>query len=428
LSSLRDAFWLRPALLVLGAVLLGEAAVLAEARDFHPAWLPREWLYSGGPSGARALLSAVGASAIGVAGTVFSITIAAMSLASGQMGPRLLRNFVRDGGNQLALGIFVATFGYCLIVLRTVRAVEEEAFVPHLGVTVAVLLGLLCVATLVWFVHHVARSISVDAAVAAVHADLLAAIARHGAREAPEPAPPPPEGGKPIRLGSSGYLRAVDERRLLGWAAARGAVLVLHARAGDYLFAGEAVGRVSGAEADAALEGAFTVGEMQSETEDLEYAARQLVEIAVRAMSPGINDPFTAIGVVERLGEALSRLVPLHLPGPAVRHAGRVVLHRSVSTYAGLCDATLHMIRQGATDSPAVLIRMMVVLHRVLEMETRPERRDTLRRHAELVRDAARRGMAEPADLAVVEGIWRQQLAAGPDAANPALRAPAAPG
>jgi uncharacterized membrane protein len=188
---------------------------------------------------------------------------------------------------------------------------------------------------------------------------------------------------------------------------------VLRVRPGDYLFAGEPVGRAMGAEPDAALEAAFTMGELQSEAQDLEYAARQLVEVAVRAMSSGINDPFTAVGVIERLGEALSHLAPLHLPDPVLRHEGRPVLYRSVTTYAGLCDTMLHMIRHHGAALPSVLIRLMTVLGRVMELEPRPERRQALRRHADLVLDAARRGLDAPAELRLVEDAWRRLAAAG---------------
>ncbi len=178
LEALGDAFWLRPALLVLACVLLGEASVWAERAGGNGFIIPDAWLYAGGEAGARSLLGAVAASTIGVAGTTFSITIAALSLASGQMGPRLLRNFVRDAGNQVALGVFLGTFAYALVVLRTVRSLEEGAFVPHLGVTGALLLALLCVATLVWFVHHIATGINVETVIATVHDDLCAALSR----------------------------------------------------------------------------------------------------------------------------------------------------------------------------------------------------------------------------------------------------------
>src|SRR6185312_16292395 len=114
-------------------------------------WLLSAWLYNGGATGARTLLGAVASSTIGVAGTVFSITIAALSLAAGQMGPRLLRNFTKDRGNQITLGAFLGTFSYSLMVLRTVRSEDEGAFVPHLSLTFGILLAFVCVGTLVYF-------------------------------------------------------------------------------------------------------------------------------------------------------------------------------------------------------------------------------------------------------------------------------------
>ena len=175
LEILGDLFWLRPALIVLGCIVLAQLGVWLETAHIagYDASSPdQNWGYSGGAEGARALLSAVASSTIGVAGTTFSITIAALTLASGQMGPRLLRNFTRDARNQVVLGIFLGTFAYALMVLRTVRTVQENPFVPHLAITGAIALALLSLATLVWFVHHIAASINVETVVDAVHHDL----------------------------------------------------------------------------------------------------------------------------------------------------------------------------------------------------------------------------------------------------------------
>ena len=145
LEILGDLFWLRPALVVLGCILLAQFGVwleTAHVAGYDASSPDTNWGYSGGAEGARALLSAVASSNIGVAGTTFSITIAALTLASGQMGPRLLRNFIRDARNQTVLGIFLGTFAYALMVLRTVRTVEEDPFVPHLAITGALVLAL----------------------------------------------------------------------------------------------------------------------------------------------------------------------------------------------------------------------------------------------------------------------------------------------
>jgi uncharacterized membrane protein len=407
LEALGDIFWIRPALIVLAGVVLGEMAVLAEQAGLQLPGVPEGWVYSGGEAGARALLSAVASSTIGVAGTTFSITVAALSLASGQMGPRLLRNFVRDRGNQMALGIFLGTFAYALVVLRTVRSVEEVAFVPHLGVTGALVLALTCVGTLVWFVHHVATGINVETVIDVVHAELSEAIerlSRDDAGAGPGAAPPR---GAAVTLAGQGYLRAVDEAGLAAWAEAQGAVVVLLVRPGEYIFPGAAVAEVAGehadGEAEAAIRAAFSLGARQAAAQDLEFAVRQLVEVATRALSPGINDPFTAIAVLDRLGAVLCSIAPRHLPRSTVERGGRVVLHRQVTDYAGLCDAMFHIIRQNAAGSPAVLIRLLEMLGRVMAVERRAERRAELLRHAELALAAGRIGTADPADVAALE-------------------------
>ena len=145
-------FWFLPAVMTALALLLAWAGIQLEEQYGIPDGLT--WVYSGGESGARSLLSAVASSAIGVAGTVFSITIAALSYAAGSMGPRLLDNFTRDRGNQVVLGTFIATFAFTLFSLRSVQGGEDSPFVPHYNVTVAMGLALACVAALVYFLAH----------------------------------------------------------------------------------------------------------------------------------------------------------------------------------------------------------------------------------------------------------------------------------
>ena len=254
LETLGDQFWLRPAVIVLACLGLGQLGVWLETARIagYDASSPAaNWGYSGGAEGARALLSAVASSTIGVAGTTFSITIAALSMASGQMGPRLLRNFTRDARNQVALGIFLGTFAYALIVLRTVRTVQETPFVPHLAVTGAILLAMLSVATLVWFVHHIAAGINVETVVNAVHDDLCDAIERHSLEAADvRSGLPIPEAGT-IAAPTSGYLQAVDRDSLADWAHEHGVLVSLRVRPGDYVPAGFQVAHLSSPVEDA---------------------------------------------------------------------------------------------------------------------------------------------------------------------------------
>ncbi len=374
MEALGDAFWLRPALVVAAGVLLGEAAVWAERAGVKASWLSEGWLYAGGEAGARALLGAVATSTVGVAGTTFSIRGGPHPGLGPDGAAAAAQLRARRGKPARARGLpghlRLCPCAAALVLLRYVRSVEEGAFVPHLGVTGALALALLCVGTLVWFVHHVATGINVETVIQGVHEELSAAILRLTLdRPDPPPAGPPPR-GVPVVLREGGYLRAVDEDALADWAVERNAVLTLLVRPGDYIYPRSSVAELSpAAEGRAAREAAadaFSLGSRQAATQDLEFAARQLVEVAVRALSPGINDPFTAMAVLDRLGAALCEVAPRHLPGGAVVRAGRAALRRRrVVDYDGLCDAMFHMIRQyAAAGSPAVLIRLLETLAR----------------------------------------------------------------
>lgn len=400
-AYLSEAFWPRPAVTV-GVVML--AAVLTGWVDRAiqlPPWLGKI-IYTGGAEGARGLLSALATSSIGVAGTIFSITIAALSLASGQMGPRLLRNFTRDAGNQLALGAFLGTFAYALIVLRTVRGQDEGGFVPHLGVSGGVVLGVVCVGVLVWFVHHAAEGINVDSVIEDVTQDLSGTI---GHRD-PEEAPPLPDMSEAMVLRShqSGYLQQLDGEGLAGFAQEHDCAIRLLFRPGQRVHCGIPLALVKPAVdgAEDALHSALAIGARRTMAEDTEFAADQLTEIAVRALSPGINDPNTAKTVIDFQTGVLCELAGRGLPRGYVKRDGRVVVSWPATTYAGLLDTMLHLLRQNAASSPSVIIRMLEGLTMVAQVERDAARLDELGRHADLARQAGLTGTTDSAALGTI--------------------------
>jgi uncharacterized membrane protein len=402
--DLLDAFWLRPALLTGSAILLAEGLILLEGRVELPEPLAA-WVYAGRSAGARDMLGVVAGGAVGVAGTAFSITLAALTLASNQMGPRLLSNFTRDRVTQLCLGVLVATFAYSLVVLRAVRGGEDDAFVPGLAVSGALLLALLCIAALIWFLHHMATSINVDHVVALVHEDLSRAIRALPPRGAARPAPPrlPAAPGGPLRAGpEGGYLRALDDGELAEWAGKADARLLLELRPGDFVFPGAVLGRVwparLAAEAERALRGSMVLGPARSVGQDLEFGARQLVEVGLRALSSGVKDPFTTIAVLDRLGATLCELSRHELPDGRLWRGGALRLERPATDYAGLLDAMLHPLRQAA-ESPAVLIRLLEVIATAAEAEEDPARLRELSRHYALAEAAAREAAPDPSVL-----------------------------
>ena len=402
IQDVADAFWVLPAIIVLTLAGLAVAAVDLQLVGHLPAWLPEGWVYGGGDTGARTLLGAIASSTIGVAGTLFSITIAALTLASSQMGPRLLRNFMRDRGNQLTLGVFLGTFGYALIVLRAVRGGEDDAFVPALGVTLGLVLAATCVALLIYFIHHVASRINVDTVIDLVHDDVVQDMDRLTLEEAcPESDDTVDwQQATAVCFSHPGYLQQVDMSALADWAAEHDCVLKVLRRPGEFVYpsAPFALTSVRLEDAEAAIWSRIALSRQGGSPADFTFPIAQLVEVAVRALSPGINDPRTALSVLNRLGAALAWMSRRHLDDGVREKDGVVRLRVRALDYGGLASVMFDMIRQSAGTSPSVLIHLVNVLSSVAEVERRPERLEVLKEQARIARDQGEAQFVNPRD------------------------------
>jgi len=421
-DTLHSSFWFIPALMTLLASALALVLVDLDGRDFVRA---RNFLYSGGVEGARSMLSAIASSVLSLAGVTFSITIAALTLASGQFGPRLLRNFIRDRGNQFVLGAFIGTFMYCLLVLRAVRGVEENRFVPHLSVTVAVALAVLCVSALIYFVHHISQSIQAAQVIATVGNEFDAAVERlfpctmgSGPRESENTDDEHAardifavfeQNFRAVTAQSGGYVQSVDGEGLMKLAVQNDCILHLPHRPGALVIAGDTLTRVSPAERldDAmqkAINGAFSFGVQRTDAQDALFPLDQLSEIAVRALSPGINDPFTAMRCLDRQGQALALLAQREIPS-GLRYDDngclRVITH--ALTFAQAADAAFGPIRHYASDSAAVSGHILEIIARVAPHLKRKADRAALHRHAEKTLQAARCGLTLGFEISSVE-------------------------
>ena len=424
-EALHATFWVIPVLMTLAAITLSFVLVTLDEAVREPTLAQVGWLWNGGPEGARALLSTVAGSMITVAGVVFSVTIVALSLASSQFGPRLLRNFMRDTGNQIVLGTFIATFVYCLLVLRTVRGVATQEFVPSIAITGGVVLAVLSLGVLIYFIHHVSASIQVTHLITAVSHDLLRAIDRlfpetlgHGASEPPrsQHTPPPEACGRETRTvhaSRSGYVQAIDSDGLMQLATAHDLRLHVTHRPGHFVVQGTALVTVwSGGPVDASpaeqIQNTFILGAERTLTQDVEFAVDQLVEVAVRALSPGINDPFTAMACVDRLGEALCRLAERVLPSPDRYDAhGTLRVIADPITFAELTDAAFTKIRQYGRSSAAVTIRLLETLAVIAAHTSRPEDRAALHHHTLLIARGAQQAFPEAWDRRVADERYR---------------------
>jgi len=427
LDRLRSSFWFVPAVMACLAAALAICAVELDKAIVDKAiaegWLQRlGWTYSGGAEGASLLLGTVAGSMIAIAGTVFSMTLVALSLASSQLGPRLLRNFMRDTANQVVLGTFVATFVYCLLVLRTIRRVDEVAFVPHLSVSIGVLLAMVSIGVLIYFIHHVSVSIQADVIVARVGSELEDGIERlfpaHLGKPGSESSNTPTDADLPAAFArearavgalADGYLQRIDTEALMALASQEDLLLRLERRPGHYLVKGRALvmawpgNRVTETLVDK-MNAAFVLGNQRTATQDVEFSFHQLVEIAVRALSPGINDPFTAIACVDRLGSGLCRLARRDMPS-ALRFDphGRLRLVARASSFAGIVDTAFNQIRQSARSNPAVAIRMLDAIAQIAGHVQRLPDAACLQRHAGMIIRGSRETVPEPGDLLAVE-------------------------
>jgi uncharacterized membrane protein len=389
------------------------------------------WIESGSADAARQVLIAIAAAVITVVGVVFSITILALTLASQQFGPRMMRNFVRDVGNQLTLGVFVGTFVYSVLALVSITSVAHRPdFVPHLSVSMAEALLLVDLAVLIYFIHHIAKSIQLPEVIAGIARDLLGAIdAEFPASGAAETGPPPAGNDKPIsellRLlddrgaavtaGTSGYLQFVGYAQLVAIASRLDAVIRLNHRPGHFVVAGRPLATVwprgAAEQVRLALSKAHVTGPHRTLMQDPVFAIDQLVEIAIRALSPAVNDTFTALTCIDWLSAGLSRLSGRALAEAVYRDEfGRVRLIASYPAYAHMVNRAVDKIRQAARGMPAVMIRLLDALTVIAEQTTSVHQRRVLLRQGDMVLQSAGESVPDANDLADVRVRYQRLL------------------
>lgn len=438
--TLRSSLWFVPTLMVSSAIVLSfltiwidEAIRLMWLRDFDS-------VYSGGPEGARAVLATIAGSTIGVTGVAFSITIVTLTLASSQFGPRLLRNFMRDLGNQIVLGTFLATFVYCLLILRTVRDVEDGQFVPHLSITCGLVLALVSLGALIYFIHHVSVSIQADTVVGSVSHDLHNALNRlypeNVEQAVADTQSLTPENidsllsdtarhGRAIMADGSGYLQVINTVQLMQIATAHECLIRFECCPGDFISQHYPLATVwPGVRVDddltAALHNACIVGIQRTYEQDARFAFHQLVEIAVRALSPGINDPFTAVSCIERIGAALCQLAPRPIPSMyRYDKDGQLRVIVPIPTFVDIVHSVFDPIRQYSRASISVTLQLLQMIAVVAPHVCREEDREVLLQQALMINRGCFEGLPEGAD--------REQVEANYQAARLALRSSALP-
>ena len=386
--TISGSLWFVPTLLVLLAVGLAAGLISLETAlrfDFANAF-PR--LFGAGPEGSRAMLAAIAGSMITVAGVVFSVTLVALSLAAAQYSPRVIRTFMQDRPTQTVLGVFVAVFVYCLIVIRAVRGGEDGAFVPALAVFGGMVFALVAIGFLVFFIHHLALAIE--------SSTILARLTEATTRAIDDLYPPlrMPEGeddaaGKqlaqsisewvPVSALQSGYIVSVDKEGLARCAGKLGWVVRMEYTTGDFVIEGRVLLSLSSTVAPspdqvALLDSCYSRDRVRTLEQDVSFGLQQIVDMALRALSPGVNDQTTAIMCIDRIAELMVRIADRRVQQNYICEDGTLRLIAADRSYACLLHQAFNAVCIAAAAHKEVLERLLWALGE-LEQATRSHER-----------------------------------------------------
>ena len=416
-EALRSSLWFIPALCEFAVVVL---AVATTEVDRHAG--PQGhvvFAFSGGPQSAQIILSTIAASMITFTGLVFSIIIVVLQLASGQFSPRVLRTFLRDRTSQFALGVFVATFTYALVVLRSIRLTTPTSapFVPGLSISVAFALVLFSLGVFVNYIHHIAQSIRVVSIIDSVANETRRLINELYPRNVdPSTSMELPHGiGQPRMIGAprAGVVLDMDKMGLVQVASNNDAVIELIPAVGDFVPKGAPLILVWDGDQllpDEEATALIDLGIERTMQQDVAFGLRQIVDIAERALSPAVNDPTTAVQAVDRIHDLLRQLADRPFPpGSLGDREGHVRLTFPTATWEGYVELGVQEIRQYGSGSLQVARRLRAMLEDLLTVAPEP-RRAALRTQLAELDAAVRRGFRDPADQALAREADEQGI------------------
>lgn len=419
-QDMRASFWFVPAVIVVGAVGLAAGLIAIDSTFELP--VVKRWplMFGAGADGSRGLLTAVASSMITVAGVVFSITIVALSLTSSQYTSRVLRNFMRDRNNQVVLGVFVGIFAYCLVVLRVIRGGDEGAFVPSLAVLGGMVLAFVGIGFLIFFIHHISISIQASSIIAAAAHETLSAVDRlfpeglgKGVDEAADdPLIEPPPNGVWVAVPSrkTGYIESIDGEMLLIFADERKVVLRMERGIGEFIVEGTPLISYTGLDAldedsRKKLNTIYVISRHRSVEQDAGFGIRQIVDIALKALSPGINDTTTAVMCVDYLEAILVRIAERRIATPRRLDNGELRLIARGPSFESLFGEALNQIRQNAAGNVAILTRLLQAIETIAGQSVSARQRQVLRHHVDLVASMSERTIASPHDQVGINSV-----------------------
>jgi uncharacterized membrane protein len=436
--NLRSSFWFVPSLIV--AISIGMAIAMVEVDSAESdLWLAR-WprLFGAGADGARQMLSTLAGSMMSIMGITFSMTLVALALASGQYTSRILRTFMRSRVTQATLGVFAGVFVYCLIVLKTIRGGDDAGFVPGLAVFFGFVLALVGVGVLIYFIHHIATSIQATTIVSAIAHETIAAVDHMFPREQGQAADEDEAQvlrsleempWQTVSAEANGYIQSVDGEALLRLAQDERTIVRMERGIGEFVvrdtaLASLALENPADPEMQAALRACFSISRNRTVDQDPAFGIRQIVDIALKALSPGSNDTSTAVICLDYLTAILARLASREFPRLRRYSGDELRVVAIAPSFVGLLTEGLSEIRRSAAGNVAIMASMLHAIGVIGSRTTSQGRRRALRQHVHQIAELADKTVGSKHDRAWIERILTKvRDALAPEPATSAARA-----
>ena len=417
-SNLRSSFWFMPSMIVVAGIAL--AAVLIEADSaVSDRWLV-QWprMLGAGAEGARGMMSTIAGSMMTVVGVTFSMVLMVLAMASSQYTSRILRNFIRSRVTQVVLGIFAGIFTYCLIVLRTIRSGDEGAFVPNLAVSFGFVLALGGVVALIFFIHHIASSIQASSIIASVAEETIAAIDRlfpvnvgqgaGGDDDEQPPRPPSERKWRAVMASTSGYIQGVNSEALVRLARDRNSIVWMDHGIGEFVVRNTALASLALKEPPDqatidALQATFRISRHRTVDQDAGFGIRQIVDIALKALSPGINDTTTAIMCVDYLTAIMAQIAPRRIPSSRRYEEGELRAFAKGPTFESLLAESFDQVRSNARGNVAIMSRMLGAFQTLAGLTDSPRRRRVIGEQVQWIAELAACSLESAHDRARID-------------------------
>ncbi len=407
--ALRSSLWFVPGIMIAFSIGLALLLIDLESQVKHEWLLKYPRLFGLGADGSRGMLTAIAGSMLTVAALAFSMTLTALTQASGQYTPRILRNFMRDRINQFILGYFVSVFAYCLVVLRTIRGADELKFVPSLAVMGGLILAIGGIVVLIYFIHHIATSLQISQIIDNIVEETKEAIETLFPKEMGKPAEKSDKSEaeiledyknwRKIPARTSGYLQYVDTVRLIEWADESNFIVKMECGIGQFIGKGAALVSLTGdgqnfeknidEETENEINKLFSINRYRTIEQDIGFGIRQIVDIALKALSPGINDTTTAVTCIDFLGVIIGKIAGKDIPETVRVKNGKLCVLIKASDFGGYVETAFDQIRISGKSNQAIFERLLDALSFIAKNTQNEERLAIVREQIILIGEFA---------------------------------------